>query len=170
MALFEREFRNHFASWYDRTYRYLSCRLPSREIAEDVTAETFLQAWQKRDAFDATRGEIPGWIIGIARHKLADYWRTKHPEPWDDEALERIIDVPERTIPDQVDQAMAFDAIMQSLPQEAQALLTLRHVDDLPHEDIAEIIGKSPEAIRQSLCRLHKKLRHLFPHYELPTE
>jgi RNA polymerase sigma factor (sigma-70 family) len=170
MSEFEREFRKNFAEWYDRTYRYISCRLPSREASEDATAETFLQAWQKREAFDATRGEIPGWIIGIARHKIADYWRAKHPEPWDEEALERIMCAPKESLFDQVDASMAFDAIMNSLPQEAQALLTLRHVDDLPHEDIAEIIGKSPEAVRQSLSRLHKKLRTLFPHYELPTE
>ena len=55
-------------------YGYLLSRCGAAAVAEDLTAETFLAA------VDAVRGEHPPpigvpWLVGVARHKLADHWR-----------------------------------------------------------------------------------------------
>ncbi|MGH2394883.1 MAG: RNA polymerase sigma factor, partial [Candidatus Limnocylindria bacterium] len=65
-------------SIYDRAlpevYGYLLSRCGSRSLAEDLAAETFLAAvktsWQ-----DAPPVISTAWLIGVARHKLADHWR-----------------------------------------------------------------------------------------------
>jgi DNA-directed RNA polymerase specialized sigma24 family protein len=54
-------------------YGYLASRCGDRALAEDLTSETFLAA-------AAARADAPrtiGWLIGIARHKLADHWRWR---------------------------------------------------------------------------------------------
>ena len=55
-------------------YGYLLSRCGQREVAEDLTAETFLAA------VDAVRRDRPpslstAWLVGVARHKLVDHWR-----------------------------------------------------------------------------------------------
>lgn len=55
-------------------YGYLLARCRQRQTAEDLTAETFLAAVDAigRDAVDHL---TIGWLVGVARHKLADHWR-----------------------------------------------------------------------------------------------
>lgn len=170
MRNIEREFRRRFCECYDRTYRYALCRLPDKDACEDVVAETFLNAWQHRESFDAARGDLVGWVLGIARHRIADYWRRLRPEPWDDAALEELCTVPAHILLGQIERRLAFTVIMDSLKPEARALLTLRHVDGLTHEEISVVVQKSPEAVRQSLSRLHRQLRELFPEYDIDNE
>lgn len=54
-------------------YGYLVSRCGDRALAEDLTSETFLAAVTA--PADAPR--TIGWLIGIARHKLADHWRWR---------------------------------------------------------------------------------------------
>jgi RNA polymerase sigma-70 factor (ECF subfamily) len=56
-----------------QVYGYLMARCGDRAVAEDLTSETFL-------AMVGNRQDQPltvGWLVGIARHKLADHWRRQ---------------------------------------------------------------------------------------------
>lgn len=170
MPLHEQTFRKEFPVWYDRIYRYVACRLPTMEGCEDVVSEVFLHAWNARDRYEEKEGEILGWLTGIARHKIADYWRVRRPEPWDDEQLERLVGTDGISVERSIDAGRLFEQIMNSLPQETRALLLLRHKDGLSYEEMAEVVGKSSAAVRQTLSRLYRTLRHQFPTYDLPLE
>ena len=69
----------HLVAIYDtalpQVYGYVLLRCGSVAVAEDVTAETFMAAV---DALERRAGLAPtvGWLIGIARHKLVDHWRS----------------------------------------------------------------------------------------------
>ena len=43
-----------------------------RAPAEEVTHDVFLRCWNGLDQFDATRGTVPAWLFGIARHRAID--------------------------------------------------------------------------------------------------
>lgn len=66
-------------------YGYVFRRCSDRRIAEDVTSETFLAAMDTMRR-DRTASPNVGWLIGVARHKLADHWRRaqRTPEPVDE--------------------------------------------------------------------------------------
>lgn len=170
MAIFgdiRSKFKRDFNVLYDRTTRYAALRIPAVDDREDVVAETLTHAWEHLESFNGDKGELPGWVIGIARHKVADFWRRRRVDIDDKTLLLRIEAAESGTATEtQIDATMTFDALMRSLPQEAKALLTLRHVDGLTHEEIAEIVDKSPEAVRQALSRLHRRLKVQFAEYE----
>lgn len=45
-------------------------------IAEDLTQETFLRAWNRVRAFNGERGRLGPWILAIARNRAIDYLRS----------------------------------------------------------------------------------------------
>lgn len=70
--LFGELFHRHAA----RVHRYVARRAGER-IADDVTSETFLIAFEKRDQFDLSNSEARPWLLGIAtnlihRHRVAE--------------------------------------------------------------------------------------------------
>ena len=74
--------------------RFFARRTLDPQVAADLTAETFVQAFASRDRFDPERGDPAGWLFGIARHELDSYLRTSQVE----QAACRRLDVPERSL------------------------------------------------------------------------
>src|ERR1700722_19154437 len=60
-------------------YGYLLARCGDTGLAEDLTAESFLAAVHAVRKPDGPEPSIP-WLIGVARHKLADHWRRAERE------------------------------------------------------------------------------------------
>jgi RNA polymerase sigma-70 factor (ECF subfamily) len=47
------------------------------ELAREVLQDTFLRSWDGRDTYDASRGRVPWWLMGIARHRAIDLLRSR---------------------------------------------------------------------------------------------
>ena len=60
-------------------YGYLLARCGDAALAEDLTAESFLAAVHAARTPGAAELSVP-WLIGVARHKLADHWRRAERE------------------------------------------------------------------------------------------
>jgi RNA polymerase sigma-70 factor, ECF subfamily len=56
----------------------LATRTSSRELAEEALQDTFLAAWRGARAYHGT-GEVPAWLCGIARRRLASLARRQSP-------------------------------------------------------------------------------------------
>ncbi|MFN2591572.1 MAG: RNA polymerase sigma factor [Candidatus Dormibacteria bacterium] len=148
-------------------YGYLLSRCGGIALAEDLTAETFLAA------VDAVRRAEPPpvstqWLIGVARHKLADHWRRQareerhlnlvavgddeHPaDPWDAH----------------LDAVRARDTLAcLSLPH--RAALTLRYLDDLPVPEVAELLERTVHATEALLVRARSAFRRAYEAGEEP--
>jgi RNA polymerase sigma-70 factor, ECF subfamily len=134
-------------------YGYLVARCRERALAEDLTAETFLAAVEAvRRAPLSTR-----WLIGVARHKLADHWRRAARET---ARLRRVTDpvIAEDPWPERLD-ALAAQATLDSLGPAHRLVLTLRYVDDLPVQEVAGVIGRSLNATEALLVRARTAFR-----------
>ena len=57
-------------------YNYFRFHVPLADVAEDLTAETFLKVVRAADRFDPARGSAKAWILTVARNVLAD-WRRR---------------------------------------------------------------------------------------------
>jgi len=47
------------------------------ELAREVLQDTFLSTWVGRDAYDASRGRVASWLMGIARNRAVDLLRSR---------------------------------------------------------------------------------------------
>lgn len=136
-------------------YDYLLHRCGEQALAEDLTSDTFLAA-----VAGVRRGQVAeisvAWLIGIARHKLADHWRRSAREQrhlaavYDGTAVE---DEPTSIEPGRGMKALA------ALNPIQRAALTLRYVDGLAVHEIAAIIGRSIHATETLLVRARAAFR-----------
>jgi RNA polymerase sigma-70 factor, ECF subfamily len=144
-------------------YGYLLSRCGTTTLAEDLTAETFLAA------VDAARRDHPpplsvAWLIGVARHKLADHWRRQGREQ---RGLRSVaVTADERA--EWADPSERLDAVLarrtlEHLAPPYRLALTLRYVDDLPVAEVAEAMGRSLHATEALLVRARTAFRRAYP-------
>ncbi|ETA05846.1 MULTISPECIES: RNA polymerase sigma factor [Gordonia] len=139
-------------------YGFVVRRCADRRTAEDVTSETFLAAMDSVRRHRDTEPTTP-WLIGIARHKLADHWRRAQRTP------EPVEDVPDRGDDPwdaELDRMVAHHTLGQLSPIH-RAVLTLRYVDDLPVGECAETLGRTVGATEALLTRAKRAFRAAYP-------
>lgn len=141
-------------------YRFLCHRLDRRELADDLLQEVFLAAWKSMDRF---RGDasLATWLCGIARNKVADYYRgrlhefTSPDENIEGELPESLL-APDLDFEGEIDRARAAAAIQETLgqlPELYRAVLLWRYWDGCSAGEMASASGKSPKAVERLLSR-----------------
>jgi RNA polymerase sigma-70 factor, ECF subfamily len=142
-------------------YGYFVRRCADRATAEDLTSETFLAA------MDAARRESPPpmtlpWLIGVARHKLADHYRRR----------QNRMNVPMAELPEPVETLDNWDAeldrmiaesVLARLPEQHRTVLSLRYLDDCSVGECAELIGRTVHATEALLVRARRAFKKEYP-------
>lgn len=156
-----------FRAWYDatapRVYAYLVSRSSSATIAEELTQQTFITAVRSAATFDGRDNAVP-WLIGIARHQLADHFRRLERE---ERRHQRLV-LRELTMPDEGDEwvrARQRDAVaraLRGLPAMQRAVLVLRFFDRLSVREIATEMGRSESATESLLGRARAAFERAF--------
>ena len=141
-------------------YGYLVARCRDRTLAEDLTAETFLAAVSAIRKPDAPELSI-GWLIGVARHKLADHWRRTERE----QRGLRVLDGEPDPVEDPWDlavDAIRARAVLDELGAHHRAALTLRYLDGLPVGEVAAHLGRTVHATEALLVRARNAFRRSY--------
>ena len=141
-------------------YGYLLPRCGSVSLAEDLAAETFLAAVATTRQPDAPEITV-AWLVGVARHKLADHWRRSVRE----ERSQAVAAQPDDALEDPWDDWLdteAAHAALRCLPPHQRAALTLRYLDGLPVAEVAEHLGRSVHATETLLVRSRAALRRVY--------
>lgn len=143
----------------DAVYAYVSRRLiPRADLVDDLVQEVFLAAWEKLDGFRGT-GSLRQWLLGIARHKVEDYYRSRLREvaPVVDMATERALDA---AVPPQLDEAMDRERIEQrarrilaGLPEVYSLALLWRYWEHRTVQEMAAQAGRTEKAMERLLAR-----------------
>ena len=72
-ACLQEVFRRSAPLIYTIAYRALG----SSTDGEEITQEVFVSAWRARENYQAEKGSVSGWLIGIARHRIVDRQRAR---------------------------------------------------------------------------------------------
>lgn len=163
---FERLYRKSCLPVYRYVYAFTG---GSRELAEDLTAETFARAWQNRSTYSGKADGAVGWVIRIARNLAIDTHRRaagsleSHADP-----LEEELDVP-AVLPNPETQMMLSEqqqivlSLLGELPQEQREILILRYFLNWKIKQIARYMDFPENTVSVYIHRALEKLRRIWP-------
>jgi RNA polymerase sigma-70 factor (ECF subfamily) len=147
----------------DCVYGFVFRRLnPRADLVEDFMQEILLAAWQGLPGF---RGDssLRHWLLGIARHKLEDYYRKVIRE-----ALVQEDDGFYMEAATNPEYEQKFDAkhreehvqrTLAGLPDHYSAVLLWRYRDDRSVQEMAQLTGKTEKAVERLLARARDSFR-----------
>lgn len=154
-----------FAALYEREAEmvlvFVSRRTLDAEVAVDITAETFAQAWRRRRSFrGSTEPEQRAWLLTIARRQIGRYLRRGVVER---RALERLgASIPVlheddlRAIEEAAELADLREALTVELGRlgvDQREALRLRIVEELPYHEVAALLQVSEQTARARVSR-----------------
>ena len=142
-----------------RVYGYLFDRCRNRAVAEDLTSETFLAAVRAEHIDPAPVVSTP-WLVGVARHKLADHWRRQTREERAAAAVGISVDIDDPWDA-HIDHARAIE-VLDAVGPHHRAALTLRYVDGCSVPEVAEILGRTVHATEALLVRARQSFRRQY--------
>ena len=149
----QEDFSTLYQAYVDPVFRYLYSRVSSAQDAEDLTSQTFLQAYRSYASLRDQNSFAP-WLFKIARNKLNDFYRGRENNiallP---ETIES--DLPEPSQVFELDERLKqLRLLIFALPEDEQELIRLRYLGELTYREIAETLGKTEQAVKKSIYRL----------------
>ncbi len=153
-----------YDQFFDSIYRYTAFRLP-KEIAEDVTADIFVKAWEKLYTYKSHKG-IPfgAWLFRIARHTVIDAYRTHRGF---EEVSEALPDTDQyngaETRLKRQDTLRIVRHALAQLPDRYREVLLLSFVSELPYSEMARVLRMSEGSVRILKMRALRKLEKYLP-------
>jgi RNA polymerase sigma-70 factor (ECF subfamily) len=163
----DRKAAAEFVSTYtDPVYAYVRHRLlPRSDIVDDVVQEVMLAALRSLTGFRGT-SSLRTWLLGIARHKVEDFYRqeVRRPEAFGEG---EEMDVPaELPFPDEEIDRERLEAktrrVMKQLPEPYSLALLWRYWENRSARDMAEATGKTEKAIERLLAHARSQFRRVW--------
>lgn len=155
-------FEEFYTTYFVPLYKYVFMRIQDKEEAKDIVQLVFTRLYEKRDTLDKER--VHALMYASAKNAIIDHWRKKKPiyvGEDEDEVLEN--EASEEKDP----QAHAITeenkrivkVALKVLSDLQQEVILLKYAQGLSSKEVATIVGKSEEAVRQLQCRGLKQLR-----------
>ena len=151
---FELLYDRHGGAAYSLAYRIVG----KQATAEDVVQEALLSIWRSRLRYDATRGSVRTWILGIVHNRAIDGLRRSSTHERRREAIEGIeerFEARERTDVEVArrEEARSVRGALEALPVEQRQTIELAYFGGFTHVQIAELL-KEPVGTVKGRMRL----------------
>lgn len=137
---------------YDKIFRYCCFKLYDKQLAQDMTQETFLRFYKQELRLENSK-EL-AYLYTIARNLCADAFRKKTVYSLDAIGEEAVRDTSEELI-----NSLTLRAAIAKLSQEEQELLFLRYVNEISVTSISKMTGMSRFAVYRRLSKSVKRLK-----------
>lgn len=155
--------------YFTPVYRYIYLRTKSKEEAEDLTQVVFIKVFKSIGGFQEQNKQPLAYFFTVARNTVIDHWRKKKevlsdkpPETLSAESFEN----PQNLI-DQKSTAQAIYKSLENLTEEQQEVIILKFINDLTTAEIATVLDKKEDAVRQLQCRALKILKQYFNKHDI---
>ncbi len=159
-----------FGQLYDHyvsgVFRFIYYRVGSKQLAEDLTSETFVRGLRAIQRFNWQGKDFGAWLTTIARNLVADHFKSSRARL---EIVSETIPESKETIasPEQevlalISNEMLFEAI-NSLPKEQRDCILMRFIQGMSIAQTAAVLGRSEGAIKQLQLRAVRSLAKTMP-------
>jgi len=156
--------------YLDTVFRFIYFRVGNRQLAEDLTADTFLRALKRIGSF-TWQGRDPGaWLVTIARNLVADHFKSGRyrlevttGDVLDADREDRGPEgSPEAAVVDHITNVALLTAVKQLNPEQ-QECIVLRFLHGFSVAETAQAMGKNEGAIKALQYRAVRALARLLP-------
>jgi RNA polymerase sigma-70 factor (ECF subfamily) len=157
------------SAYFDRLYAYVFQSVNRDQMAaEDVVQEVFLSVLKSAKKFKG-QSKIYTWLIGIAHHKIIDYFRHKQKVLYLDNKL--INDKPDYmlstaedyySISESLESGETGNAIIETLshlPFNYQQVLLFKYVEEMTVLEISQVMNRSYKSIEGLITRARRLLK-----------
>jgi RNA polymerase sigma-70 factor (ECF subfamily) len=120
-------------------------------LAEDLTQETFIRAWQKLHTYRGT-GSFAGWLSTLGYHIFLQH-RRRHRREDGDTALPEWQELPDPAARGAEDALAELDRLLAILSEEDQMLLVLNYACGLTNQEIGDLLGMPTGTVK---ARIHR--------------
>jgi RNA polymerase sigma-70 factor (ECF subfamily) len=140
---FEVFYDRHGGVAYSLAYRIVG----ERGAAEDVTQEAFISIWRSGARYDAARGSVRTWMLGIVRNRAIDFLRSKAGRApkldFDDDSILEHRPAAEQTESEALERETAQEVrgALDGLPGEQAKVIQLAYFGGFSHSEIAGMLG-----------------------------
>lgn len=157
-------FSSLYKIYFVPIYRFIYLRVQNKSLAEDFTQTVFIKVYEAISDFRIENKTPLNYFFTVARNTIIDYWRKKKDLTLENPniiAKEGQVDMAENihNIIQREEQSKILQNIIQYLTKDQQEIIILKFIDDLSTKEIAEIVGKTEEAVRQLQSRALKSIR-----------
>lgn len=152
----QRRYESLVGEYYGDIFRYAFWLSKNRQVAEDLTQETFLRAWRALDSLE-NPGAAKAWLFTILRRENARLYEKYRPET--DDLDDYAVPESEKLEPDQLlDRELLFKAMGELEPEYREPLL-LQVVGGFSGEEIAQMLDLNNNTVMTRLFRARNKLK-----------
>ena len=150
-----------FRRWSPLVFTIALRSLQNRSDAEDVTQQVFVGAWRSRHTLQVSDRALPGWLVGITRHRIADRMAARGRDVRDQQAVTAL---PTSDVPDPqdrlVDRLVLADEL-DRIDDPRRTILRLAFYEDRTHQQIAAVLGMPLGTVKSHVRRglLHLRAR-----------
>ncbi len=162
-AAYEVIYERHGGVAYSLAFRMCG----RKQAAEDVVQEAFLSAWRRSQSYDAARGSLRTWLLGIVHHRAVDALRRTGNDgrrrvdmPVEEMELDADVSVDTEVI--DRDQADMVRGALTDLPAEQSKVIELAYFGGFTHTEIADMLGVPVGTIKGRMRLGLTKLRTRF--------
>jgi len=159
------EFLNAYEKYADDIYRHCYFRVHNKELAEDLTQETFIKTWKYISDGKEIKN-IRSFLYKVAVNLVIDNSRKKKEmylgniDQKESKGSLRLINKREETNIFNKFECGEIIKLLNNLPENQKQVIVMRYIDEFMPSEIAKILGESPNAvsvrITQSVIKLRK--------------
>lgn len=144
------------AEFYNDIFRYAFWLSKSRQLAEDLTQETFLRAWRALDSLE-NPGAAKAWLFTILRRENARLYEKQRPDT--DDLDDYSLPDSDKLEPDQLLERDLLHKAMGELEPEYREPLLLQVIGGFSGEEIAQMLDLNNNTVMTRLFRARNKLK-----------
>ena len=126
-------------------------------LSEDLTQDVFYKLIKYRSSYK--NGAFVSWLFTIARNSLKTYYTRNHKNNLDVDVLDY------RTVESETDKTEEYSHLQKALNQlhpDDRELIILNRFQEIRYEELAQILGSTPGAVKTKVSRVLKKLRKIY--------
>ena len=155
--------------YVDTVFKFIYFRVGNRQLAEDLTSETFLRALRLIGSFTWQGRDLGAWLVTIARNLVADHFKSgRHRleittgDVLDADKEDRPEGTPESAVLTHITNVTLLSAVKQLNPEQ-QECIVLRFLQGFSVAETAQAMGKNEGAIKALQYRAVRALARLLP-------